>query len=114
MVNRISLGRAPANAIAPRPIPTKELFSLDVDDSIWDDIGLDESEQTTDLPLWLVDEGVRMGIQGILLRDRCDEELQRLRYELKSLAEWHSEEWTIVNMAIAAIQGMSTICLLYL
>ncbi|KAJ3779908.1 hypothetical protein GGU10DRAFT_381540 [Lentinula aff. detonsa] len=92
MVNRISLGRAPANAIAPRPIPTKELFSLDVDDSIWDDIGLNDSEQTTDLPLWLVDEGVRMGIQGILLRDHCDEELQRLQYELKSLAEWHSEE----------------------
>ncbi|KAJ3728197.1 hypothetical protein DFJ43DRAFT_1040987 [Lentinula guzmanii] len=67
---------------------------------------LDDSEQTTYLPLWLVDEGVRMGIQGILLRDRCDEELQRLRYELKSLAEWHSEEWTIVNMAIAAIQAV--------
>ncbi|KAJ3725522.1 hypothetical protein DFJ43DRAFT_1157442 [Lentinula guzmanii] len=113
MVNRISLGRAPANAIAPRPIPTKELFSLDVDDSIWDDIGLDDSEQTTDLPLWLVDEGVRMGIQGILLRDRCDEELQRLRYELKSLAEWHSEEWTIVNMAIATIQDSSILYALY-
>jgi hypothetical protein len=58
-----------------------ELFSLDVDDGIWQDIGLDETADTDVPPLWLSDKKVRKGIQGVLLRDRCDEEFCYLRHE---------------------------------
>lgn len=61
MDSLIQTHRAPANAVAPRSIVLKELFSLDVDDSIWDDMGL---------------------------ADRCDEEMLRLKHEQASLKEW--------------------------
>ena len=61
--------RAPRNAIPPRPIPMKELFNLDVDDEIWQDVGLDETTDLEQPPLWLCDGAMRKGIQGILVRD---------------------------------------------
>ncbi|KAJ3832444.1 hypothetical protein F5878DRAFT_520602, partial [Lentinula raphanica] len=76
--NLIQGGNAPRHAVAPRSIPTKELFTLDIDDSIWDDVGLDENTNVFDVPPWLGDDQVRTGIRGILLRDQCDEELCRL------------------------------------
>lgn len=97
--------RAPANAMAPRPIVMKELFSLDVDDSIWDDIGLSDDDDTADLPLWLCDEHVRTGIRGILLRDRCDEEFLRLRYEEVALEDWFREEWSVVVRSMEDTEG---------
>ena len=51
-----------------------KLFSLDVDDDIWQDIGLTETDDSTDPPLWLSDENVRMGIRAMLEMDRCQEE----------------------------------------
>jgi hypothetical protein len=102
-------GRAPSNAVVLRPIPTKKLFDLDVDDAIWDDIGLGESDNLVDIPLWLSDDQVRTGIRGILLRDRCDEELQRLRYELTVLGEWFEEEWDALAFAMSATGGMRLI-----
>ncbi|KAF7369959.1 hypothetical protein MSAN_00625700 [Mycena sanguinolenta] len=41
--------RAPAGAVAPTPIPVKGIFQLDVDDAIWQDLGLDDD--TTPCPL---------------------------------------------------------------
>ncbi|KAF9072151.1 hypothetical protein BDP27DRAFT_1418292 [Rhodocollybia butyracea] len=79
--------KAPSNAVVPRPIGMDKLFDLDVDDAIWDDIGLDEQ--------------VRTGIRGILLRDRSVEELQRLRYELSVLGEWFKEEWDTLMFAMS-------------
>ncbi|KAF9064830.1 hypothetical protein BDP27DRAFT_1143179, partial [Rhodocollybia butyracea] len=75
------------------PIPMDKLFDLDVNDAIWDDIGLGDSDDLVEVLLWLSDEQVRTGIRGILLRDRSVEELQRLRYELSVLGEWFQEEW---------------------
>jgi hypothetical protein len=77
-----------------------KLFSLDVDDAIWQDIGLDESGDVDEPPLWLCDEMVRKGIQGVLLRDRCDEEFYFLRRERRALHEWFAEEWLIVNESV--------------
>lgn len=102
----IQTHRAPANALAPRSIVMKELFSLDVDDSIWDDIGLMDEDDVAEPPLWLCDEHVRTGIRGILLRDRCDEELVRLKHEQASLKEWLTEEWSVVLRSIERTAGM--------
>ncbi|KAJ3978405.1 hypothetical protein F5890DRAFT_1397107, partial [Lentinula detonsa] len=85
MEELVRLKRAPRNAIAPQPIPLKELFDLDVDDVIWQDVGLDASGDIENPPAWLTDEDVKSGIKGILLRDRCDEELRRLKHECIAL-----------------------------
>ncbi|KAJ3730226.1 hypothetical protein C8R42DRAFT_569213 [Lentinula raphanica] len=106
MSDQIARKKAPAHAVAPRPIPMKELFSLDVDDAIWDDCGLEGEDNSVDPPLWLSDEQVRVGIQGILLRDRCDEEMLRLKHEVLVMEEWFSEEWKVVLSAIDSTQGM--------
>ncbi|KAE9387085.1 hypothetical protein BT96DRAFT_1005472 [Gymnopus androsaceus JB14] len=107
MTGLIQSRRAPANAVAPKPIVIKELFSLDVDDSIWDDIGLSDDDDTAEPPLWLCDEHVRTGIRGILLRDRCDEEFLRLKHELLALKEWFMEEWLIVARAMEDTEDMN-------
>ncbi|KAJ3739920.1 hypothetical protein DFH05DRAFT_1377465, partial [Lentinula detonsa] len=84
----------------PQPIPLKELFDLDVDDVIWQDVGLDASGDIKNPPAWLTDKDVKSGIKGILLRDRCDEELRRLKHECIALYHWLSEEWQVVNACI--------------
>ncbi|KAJ3713997.1 hypothetical protein DFJ43DRAFT_1134907 [Lentinula guzmanii] len=105
MSERVTSGRAPPNAKVPKEIEMKELFTLDVDDSIWDDNGLDDNDDVVNPPLWLADEQVRTGIRGILLRDRADESLSRLRYEIHQLAEWYAEEWVVVSRAISEIKA---------
>ena len=35
---------APSSAIAPEPIKSDGLFKLDVDDSIWQDVGLGDED----------------------------------------------------------------------
>ncbi|KAJ3964085.1 hypothetical protein EV361DRAFT_874292 [Lentinula raphanica] len=92
MQKLITLNRAPHNACSPALISMKELFNLDVDDEIWQDVGLDDSDGQ-DPPLWLSDDKVRSGIKAILMRDRCNEELLRLK---------HEEEWNVVSESIGA------------
>ena len=94
------------NAVVPRSIPMDNLFNLDVDDAIWDDIGLGDSDNLAEVPLWLSDEQVRTGIRGILLWDRCNEELTRLKRELSVLGEWFREEWETVVLAMSTTKGM--------
>ncbi|KAJ7912862.1 hypothetical protein B0H13DRAFT_1504668, partial [Mycena leptocephala] len=68
-------GKAPRGSIPPVPIPAKGLWQLDVDDAIFQDVGLDDNDNgSTEPPLWLCDEQVRAGIKAILQLDRCDEE----------------------------------------
>ncbi|KAJ3748151.1 hypothetical protein EV360DRAFT_97769 [Lentinula raphanica] len=100
MKDLLNARKAPRNAIAPQPIPVKELFNLDVDDAIWQDVGLDDAGDCKNPPAWLMDEDVRSGIKGILLRDRCDEEFKRLKGECLALCSWSSEEWQVVNVCI--------------
>ncbi|KAJ3715841.1 hypothetical protein C8R42DRAFT_544498, partial [Lentinula raphanica] len=95
MKDLVNTRKAPRNAIAPQQIPLKELFNLDVDDAIWQDVGLDDAGDCENPPPWLTDEDVRSGIKGILLRDRCDEELKRLEDECFALCSWSSEEWRV-------------------
>ncbi|KAJ7025006.1 hypothetical protein C8F04DRAFT_968373 [Mycena alexandri] len=95
--------QAPRNAIAPLPIPSKGLWKLDVDDVIFQNVGLDEridGEAGNDPPLWLSDEHVRTGIKAMLDLDRCNEEDARLRRERRALQVWFAEEWEVVSRAI--------------
>lgn len=74
---------------------------MDVDDAIWQDVGLLDDDEGVEPPLWLSDDSVRSGIRAILELDRADEEDIILGKERRSLRAWFAEEWTIVNVAIS-------------
>ncbi|KAJ7796379.1 hypothetical protein B0H14DRAFT_3494859 [Mycena olivaceomarginata] len=94
-------GKAPRGSIAPLPIPAKGLWKLDVDDVIFQDVGLDDGDDTSDEPpLWLCNEQVRAGIKALLELDRCEEEDARLRRENEALRVWFAEEWKVSVVGI--------------
>ena len=73
--------KAPQGALVPNLIMLEGLFDLDVDNDIWQNIGLtDESDRISDIPCWLGDDNVREGIKVMLEYHRCLEE-RRLKYE---------------------------------
>jgi hypothetical protein len=80
---------------------------LDVDDAIFEDVGLDDHDDdySDEPPLWLCDEKVRAGIKALLELDRAEEEEARLCREIMALQVWFSDEW---KMAARAIGGSST------
>ena len=92
---------APKGAIAPLPIQLDGLFKLDVDDDIWQYIGLtDDTDDMMSIPEWLGNDEVRIGIKALLEYDRCVEEMKRVRHERTCMQEWFQEEWMIVQAAI--------------
>ncbi|KAJ7697423.1 hypothetical protein B0H17DRAFT_1130398 [Mycena rosella] len=93
--------RAPRGAVAPERINTKALYALDVDDAIWQDVGLQDEGQK-EPPLWLSSDSVCSGIRAMLDLDRAHEEDGFLARERESLRVWFAEEWTIVNAAMQA------------
>jgi hypothetical protein len=92
--------KAPPHSMAPLPIPADHLWQLDMDDDIWQDIGLDDDEISAEPPLWLCDEKVRSGIRAMLELDRCKEENVRLKKERCAMQVWFAEEWQVVNLAL--------------
>jgi hypothetical protein len=92
--------QVPHTAFLPRPIDTENLFALDVDDNVWDDAGLDDSEDGA-VPPWLGSKDVHAGIKYLLLRDRCIEEEGRLKRERAAMQMWMQEEWEILQLAYA-------------
>ena len=92
----IAQRKAPQGATVPEKIEMTGLFALDVDDAIWQDVGLAD-EDLVDPPLWMCDEDVRRGIKALLELDRCLEEEARLVHERRALQVWFSEEWKIVT-----------------
>ncbi|KAI6032412.1 hypothetical protein EDC04DRAFT_2868938 [Pisolithus marmoratus] len=90
------LGKAPHHAIHPPYISGDTIFSLDVDDEIWNDIGLDEGT----LPCWLADETVRQGIRLQLEVNHCNEEVERLSWECCNLQEWMIDQWKGLGIAL--------------
>lgn len=95
----IDAGRAPPGAIAPPEIDGAGLWALDVDDEIWQDVGLDDSEDADNPPGWLGDDDVRDGIKAMLQLDRCAEEEWRSGQERRSMQEWFAEEWRALTRA---------------
>lgn len=93
--------KAPRNAVAPQPIDPKGIWGLDVDDDIWQDVGLDDRyDDESEPPKWLKDDSVRAGIKAMLEKDRCEEEMPRLFHECRALRYWLSEEWNAVTLAM--------------
>lgn len=109
----VKLHVAPLGAIVPEQIPQGGLWALDVDDTIWQDIGLQDDETETAPPLWLKDDKVRTGIRNLLDLDRCVEEEGRLQLERCSLQESARAQWAVLSRALTLI-GVFTIraCLL--
>ncbi|KAF7965169.1 hypothetical protein HWV62_45272 [Athelia sp. TMB] len=99
--NMIKHNTAPPGAVAPDAILPGALWSLDVDDSIWQDIGLSDDLDTTP-PLWLRDENVRSGIRHMLNLERCVEEQARLEKERISLQLSAREQWAVLQAALDA------------
>lgn len=91
--------KAPRNAVLPQPIDSKGLFDLDVDDDIWQDVGLDDDGDDGTTPVWLSDPNVRNGIKHVLTLDRCREEESRLQKERTSLQQWMLGEWHALQAA---------------
>lgn len=98
---------APLGAVVPEQIPPGGLWTLDVDDTIWQDIGLQEDSDVAP-PLWLKDEKVRTGIRNLLNLDRCIEEEDRLKKERCSLQEYAIRHWAVLQMALT-LTGAFTI-----
>ncbi|EIN07000.1 hypothetical protein PUNSTDRAFT_135699 [Punctularia strigosozonata HHB-11173 SS5] len=101
MVALIKARQAPVRAVPPSPINLEKLWSLDVDDDIWQDIGLaDEEDEDRGPQLWLLDENVKNGIRHMLSADRCKEELDRIMAERRIMQVWLQEEWNAVEHAL--------------
>ena len=98
MVALIHQGKAPQGSISPLPIPRDGLFKLDVDDDIWQDIGLNDDSNGLP-PGWLADEKVHLGIKSLLELRHCEEEENHFLKERKVLVEWFSEEWNQLQKA---------------
>ncbi|KAG2341701.1 hypothetical protein BDR05DRAFT_976848 [Suillus weaverae] len=90
--------RAPPYAVMPHIIPCDGIFLLDVDDEIWQDVGLDDDTMAP--PAWLSDDAIRNGIRFQLEVDQCMEEEARLMHGWAVIQEWMLVEWE-------AIQGAS-------
>jgi hypothetical protein len=99
MQSRVRQGHVKRNVALPLPINVQKLFSLDVDDEIWQDAGLDDDDDDGTVALWLEDSQTRDGIKYLLTLDRCLEEEVRLRKERTSLQEWMCEEWSTLQRA---------------
>jgi len=88
---------APHGAVIPLHLSMETLFKLNVDDDIWQDIGLtDDIDTLQDIPPWLGNEDVRHGIKALLELDRCEEEERCLAAEHIAMQQWFKEEWFVV------------------
>ncbi|KAG1860952.1 hypothetical protein F4604DRAFT_1882527 [Suillus subluteus] len=87
--------QAPPSAVPPHIIPRDGVFQLNIDDDIWQDVGLDDD--TLNPPAWLSDDTVRNGIRLQLEVDQCNEEEARLMQERAIIQEWMLAEWDIAD-----------------
>lgn len=92
------------------PIEVSGLFKLDVDDDIWQDVGLtDEHDEDGIVPAWLGNEIVWTGIKAMLQYERCLEEEKRLIGEKVSMYQWFWEEWVVATSAANRLEGEDAI-----
>lgn len=96
----------PQNAVIPPSIDMKGLFSLDVDNDIWQDIGLADDEFDGDIPPWLGDETVRNGIRLVQDIANCRDELELCSRERVSLQHWFDEESAAMMTSLHSCKGM--------
>ncbi|KAF9507275.1 hypothetical protein BS47DRAFT_1398747 [Hydnum rufescens UP504] len=75
----------------PKELDIDRLFNVDLDESIWEDAGLDLDEGDVP-PAWLADDATREGIKAVQLFDCTGEEILQLRHEFHALVLWLTEE----------------------
>lgn len=95
----IRLRKAPKHAARPAYIDQSTAFSLDVDNGIWNNRGLD-GDDLSEPPLWLVNDGVCADINALLMLRRCDEEECYLIREFCFMQNWYNREWAQLNVCI--------------
>ncbi|EIN10554.1 hypothetical protein PUNSTDRAFT_32083, partial [Punctularia strigosozonata HHB-11173 SS5] len=114
MTAMIRKGEAPRGAVAPTPIDVSTVWTLDVDDPIWQDTGLlDDEKCDSSAPRWLADNSVRKGIRAMLERDRCQEEMARIYKERATMQFWIREEWAAVEKAREAVGKLESPGMVY-
>ncbi|RDB19557.1 hypothetical protein Hypma_013352 [Hypsizygus marmoreus] len=89
MAQLIQDHKAPRAAQCPEKILLKGLFALDVDDNIWQDVGLNDDPSDMAPPPWL-----------------CDDK-RRLQHEYRSMREWFAEEWKVINVVLRSTEDES-------
>lgn len=89
---------APHHAVAPKKLDRSTIFSLDVDDPIWNDRGL--VGEDVESPAWLADEDVQGDIAALLTYERCKEEECYLVREACFLEAWFKTEWATLAKCI--------------
>ena len=88
----------PLGGVAPLVINLDEIWDLDVDSDIWNDVGLETEEDG--IPMWLGDEDMCAGIRNRIEAERCIEEGDRLKREVLSLQSWCREEHLMYEIAV--------------
>ncbi|KAG1721054.1 hypothetical protein EDB19DRAFT_1898376 [Suillus lakei] len=108
LIDLIRRGEAPAGVIVPHSISPTGIFQLDVDDDIWQDVGLDGNDMAP--PAWLADENMRAAIKFQLEVDRCNEERARIIREHCVLQEWMMAEWDALQEARTHAEENEDLC----
>lgn len=104
-------GNKPHRAIMPLDVPKDKMWDLDVDDPIWNDVGLGwsepgapldndrdgDGEEGIQIPRWMGDDGIRRGMHALALRDRGREEKIRLSLERDALESEAREVWNALT-----------------
>jgi len=98
-------GRAPRGAKIPAALDTHTLFRLNIDDEIWVEVSFDDGDE--EVPLWMLNEGVRASILALLECDCVTEEWECLDAEEKALMTWLKEEVTRIKEARSRAAGTS-------
>jgi hypothetical protein len=94
--------KAPRGWKVPKPLKARDLFGLDVDNSIWiDDDMLGTEDQQ--VPKWLGDDRTREGIVALLRKDRALEEAERVKAEVRAMSEWLRGEMTVLTSALSCL-----------
>ncbi|KIK74503.1 hypothetical protein PAXRUDRAFT_175550, partial [Paxillus rubicundulus Ve08.2h10] len=90
--------KAPTTAVPPLPIQCDNLFKLDVDNMIWQDVRLEY--ELLEAPMWLADDQVHRGICSMPKLDCFEEEERRLMREHCILQEWFMAEWLAMEWSL--------------
>ncbi|KAF8834008.1 hypothetical protein BDN67DRAFT_1016963 [Paxillus ammoniavirescens] len=90
----------------PKSLPTK-LTELHSDQTLLQDMWI--SPFIGEIPRWLEDVSVCDGIHGLLKRDRCQEEQQRLGMEADNMCCWFGIKLSAVELALCLPESMSHI-----
>jgi hypothetical protein len=90
----------------PPPLPLSSNIQQTKDDSaLAQDIWVGTLSEPT--PRWTSDPQIRKGIRGLLLLDRCKEEMARIDLETRNLLNWYEKSIGALEVARRIVDGMT-------